>query len=101
VASPSTREPPRVTETHASPRPPVVTRSEPPTAGKDVCRVAFWNLSSRDLVLTIDGESRTLAQGKSLNLQLKREFVWRIVGSEAQLERIPANKATLDILIRR
>jgi hypothetical protein len=115
---PSTREPPRVSESRA---PAVKETAEPPVAGDrstmarkpnaisreadtpsaDASRVSFLNLSPRDLVVKVDGTARSLPQGEKLNVRVKKQFVWQVAGAEAQLERIPADKNSLTIVIRR
>jgi hypothetical protein len=111
---PSTIEPPKVTESratlpHQSREPPIVNESgtgagkehEVEKRSEDLCRVGFLNLSPRDLVLKIDGTSRPLARGERLSFVGKKQFVWQIVGSEAQLELVPDDKRSLDIVLRR
>jgi hypothetical protein len=100
-AVPSTREPPRVRESRYFGGRSLSTAqvNEPPSVER--CRVGFWNVSNRDLVLTINGERQAVPRRKSVTLDLGREFVWMVEGAEAQRERIPADKSTLEIVLRR
>lgn len=71
----------------------------PPASGR--CSVAFWNLTGRALTLRVAGQERTLPPGRSLTLELPREFGWNVVGREAEAARIPTDHTTAEILIRR
>lgn len=99
--SPSMRKVPEVTESRsfysgASQAP---AASDKPAA--DRSSVAFWNLSTKDVNLRIGGQTYVLAQGKRLNLEMGRQFVWRIDDRELQNETIPATESALEIVIRR
>ncbi|MBL8798722.1 MAG: hypothetical protein JNM56_32815 [Planctomycetia bacterium] len=63
--------------------------------------IGFWNHSSKDVVLTVDHESRTLARGQSLQLTLPRQFVWQVDERRPQNENVPAGQGGVDIVIRR
>jgi hypothetical protein len=67
----------------------------------DRCSVAFWNLSDRDLTVLVAGQSVSLPRGRSVQMELDRQFTWQIDGRPAVSERIPANESAWDILIRR
>jgi hypothetical protein len=91
---PLQKAPPKVTESHS-------------TSGKAAlpadgvcCRVGFWNVSGRDVTLTVNGEARLLASNQALTLQLGRQFTWRIGGGSPHAEQMPADKAALEIVIR-
>ncbi|HKB38283.1 MAG TPA: hypothetical protein VKD72_17690 [Gemmataceae bacterium] len=71
----------------------------PPASGR--CSVAFWNLTGRALTLRVAGQERMLPPGRSLTLELPREFGWNVVGREAEAARIPTGHTTAEILIRR
>src|SRR5207244_929005 len=43
----------------------------------DRCSIEFWNLTNKDVILKVDGQSRTLAQGKSLSVDVARRFTWQ------------------------
>ncbi len=98
---PKPSRPPRVTE---SPYP-SDEKSRPRNASRksrrDRCRIGFWNVSNRDLTVQVNGRARRLARGRGMTLRLKRQFVWRIVGSTPHEESVPADKATMEIVIRR
>ena len=97
---PSTKEPPLVREAHDYGRPESEKRYVAERRDGECCRVGFWNLTGRDLVLTIDGQTRTLPRNKAITLYLGREFVWQRAGSKARSERVPADRSTLEIVIR-
>jgi len=99
---PRPRKPPRVTESRypssdeASRR--RTSSRKPP---RDRCRVGFWNVSNRDLTLKVNGRARRLLHGSSVTLRLRRHFVWQISGSTPHEEAVPAEKSTMEIVIRR
>jgi hypothetical protein len=64
------------------------------------CAVGFWNLTGRDVTLSIDGKPQIVPQGKNLRLQLGRQFVWQIGGHEAQTEKIPIENSGVEIVLR-
>jgi hypothetical protein len=65
------------------------------------CSVSFWNLSDRELVLKVGTQRTTLARGRSVTLDLEREFTWQIEGREPQTGRVGKNEAAQEIVIRR
>ncbi len=67
----------------------------------DQCVVSFKNLSGRSIKVTIDMQEQTLPPDGSLNVQVNRQFVWRMEGREAQREQIKAGDFALQIVIRR
>jgi hypothetical protein len=70
-------------------------------AAKNLYRVGFWNLAGRDLTITVDGQVHSLPQGRAITVSLGRRFVWQVDEHEGQEERIPADRSTLEIVIRR
>ena len=77
---------------------------QPPSTDKpsaDRCAVGFWNLTGRDVTLSVDGKPQIIPQGKSLKLQLGRQFVWQIGGHEAQTEKVPMENSGVEIVLRR
>jgi hypothetical protein len=100
-AIPETREPPRVSESRSLAPQPAETLYVAEKRPADTCRVGFWNLSNRDLALTIDGQTRTLPRNRSVTLRLGRVFVWQVDGSKTQMERVPVDQTTHEIVIRR
>jgi hypothetical protein len=65
------------------------------------CQVGFWNVSGRGLTLTIDGKKQVLARNQNLTLRLARQFSWQVDQGGVQTEQVPADKNTLEIVIRR
>jgi hypothetical protein len=75
-------------------------RREVPLA-PDRARVGFTNLTRRDVVLRINGQPQVLPSGRAVNLNLPRQFVWQIDQREPQGERVPSDRNSVDIVIRR
>jgi hypothetical protein len=68
----------------------------------DRCKVDFWNLTDRDLVLRIDGgPSQILPRGRSLPAATGRQFTWQVEGRETQTRRVDDGESALQIVIRR
>ena len=65
------------------------------------CSIEFWNLTNKDLILKVDGQSRTVMQGKSLAVDVPRRFTWQIEGRDVNQENIAMGEAALQIVIRR
>jgi hypothetical protein len=79
-----------------------VASQETAKPSSDRCKVDFWNLTGRDLVLRIDGGApKVLPRGKSLPVQVGRQFTWQVDGREAQATPIEGREAALQIVIRR
>jgi hypothetical protein len=114
LVAPRTQEPPR----HPLPEPGVrESSSVPPPESRSYydgypstrsvalpterCEVGFWNLSGRDLVLTIDGMTRFVPHGRNVRMDLPREFAWRVDNRPLEIERIPRSENCLEIVIRR
>jgi hypothetical protein len=70
-------------------------------AGAGRVRVGFWNVSGRDLVLTIDGRPYTLPRNRNLTLDLGRTFSWRVDSRATQNETVSEGSPTLEIVLRR
>jgi hypothetical protein len=81
------------------PAPGVTTTSKGPI--NDKAKVGFWNLSTREVVLRVDGQPHVLAQGQCLKLELGRRFVWQAGDYEAQIEDMPAGVPSMELVIRR
>lgn len=64
------------------------------------CKVGFWNVTGRDLTLTIDGQARTLAKDRAVTVTLGRTFVWQISGRDAQTERVPEELGVYEVILR-
>lgn len=73
--------------------------ADKPAAGK--VSVGFWNLTDRDLMLHVDQRTFTVLRGKSVRLELERQFAWRVEARAAQNEQVPAGEAGREIVIRR
>jgi hypothetical protein len=67
----------------------------------DLCSVAFWNLTNQTLALHVNGRDVSLAPNKSATLELPPTFAWQIQGREAEATRIPTDRGSAEILIRR
>jgi hypothetical protein len=91
---------PAVRDSEPVPRsnPPAKTPSE--KIDPDRCQVGFWNVTGRDLTLTVAGERRRLPRGRSVTLNLGRRFDWQVDGGTVHSERVPAERATLEIVLR-
>jgi hypothetical protein len=78
-----------------------VANADPARATGTRCSVSFWNLTNHDLTLTVEGQSRVLARGKSLPLDLARRFQWQIEGRNSRNEQVAAGESAVEIVIRR
>jgi hypothetical protein len=72
-----------------------------PRAAGDRCAVTFWNLSGRDMALTVDGQARTIPAGQNVRIDLKRDFSWTVAGRDAERQQVPAQESGVEIVIRR
>ncbi|MCC6416799.1 MAG: hypothetical protein IT429_00965 [Gemmataceae bacterium] len=97
VEPPPSASTPKVTESRGGNRGSVTARTG---LGPDRAQVGFWNVAGRDLNLTVDGQSYILGRGRSLTLNLGRQFAWRVDGGAAHAERVPAGTNTLEIVVR-
>jgi hypothetical protein len=84
--------PPRVTETRSAPGQGVATTV--------CCRVGFWNVSGHDVTLTVDGRERLLPSNQNVTLRLDRQFIWQVDRRSPHAEQVPADRTTLEIVIR-
>jgi hypothetical protein len=107
--SASTAEPPIAKKTANDPARPVIVASHAlgnnPGAGKaplakDRCRVGFWNLSGREVVLTIDGKSLKLTKDRTVSLDLERQFTWQAGNGPQHVERVADTQPSYEVLIR-
>jgi hypothetical protein len=73
----------------------------PTSSVGDRCSVAFWNLTGHELTIKVDGQGHAISAGKSIPLEVGRQFVWKIEGREPQTERIATGESALEIVIRR
>ncbi|HEV8062596.1 MAG TPA: hypothetical protein VGP68_22135 [Gemmataceae bacterium] len=67
----------------------------------DQCSVTFTNLSDHVIKLMLENQTRNLAKGESAVFPVKRNFVWRVEGREAQNEQVGTGDYALQIVIRR
>jgi hypothetical protein len=65
------------------------------------CALGFWNFTGRDVTVSVDGKAQVIPQGKSLKLQVARQFVWQLGGHEALTEKVPMENSGLEIVLRR
>lgn len=68
---------------------------------KDRCRVGFWNVSGRDVLLTVNGEQRLIPRDRSVTLTLGRSFAWQIDQRPVESGQVSAGNDTLEIVIRK
>lgn len=78
----------------------VAAQAAPPLAGER-CTVGFWNLTDKDVRLATGSQVFFLPRGKSLRLDMGRQFVWRVDERAPQTEQIPSSESALEIVIRR
>jgi hypothetical protein len=67
----------------------------------DRCAIGFWNLTGRDVTVSVEGHAHSLPRGKNLKLQVGRQFVWRVEGHEPQSETVPKENSGVEIVLRR
>jgi hypothetical protein len=93
--------PPKVTESQA---PSMSDAKVTPVAedgnGNGVCRVGFWNVSGRDVKLTVGDKTYNVLRDRNLTLSLSRTFSWGINGNEPQADRVPDERTSHEIVIR-
>jgi hypothetical protein len=63
-------------------------------------RVGFWNITGRDVTLTIAGQARRLAKDRALTVDLERTFAWQLDGEAAHTERVPEDERTFEVILR-
>lgn len=83
----------------AEPRLPKIIARSPETA-KGRVRVGFWNLSGRDVSLTIEGKAWNLSKNQVLTFDMDRQFTWQAAGKTAQIQRVPEGQSAFEVLIR-
>jgi hypothetical protein len=101
TAPPPLAPAPGVSESRSGTVGPATSTSRYLTPTGERVSVAFWNLSGRDVVLTVDGETRLVPRGQNWRLELGRAFSWQMDGKAEQLEWVPAGKTTVELVIRR
>jgi hypothetical protein len=71
-----------------------------PVGAKDVCAVGFWNITGRDISLTVNDKKHQLPKDQSLTLELEKHFRWSQDGGEFQQVRVPEHQLTHEIVVR-
>jgi len=69
-------------------------------AAPDRVAVGFWNLSDRDVTVLVAGQNHTIQRGRSLKVEVPREFTWQVAGREPETRRVPAADGGLEIVLR-
>ena len=64
------------------------------------CNVGFWNVTGRDVSLTIDGKAQALPKGHALTLSLPHRFQWQIEGREPHAETVPQEQNVYEVILR-
>src|SRR5262249_59198819 len=72
-----------------------------PVPETDRCKVGFWNVTGRDVTLTINGQARRLPRDRAVTLDLGHKFVWQLDQREPRSEVVPAEQATFEVVLRR
>jgi hypothetical protein len=65
------------------------------------CSVAFWNLTSGNLTLRVEGQIYTLPRGRKTTLDLPGTFTWQVNSRDPETTTVPAGHASAEILIQR
>ena len=65
----------------------------------DRVRVGFWNLSGRDVTLTVDGKAWALPKDRAVTLDLERQFAWQVEGRSQHVERVAEGQSTHEVVI--
>ena len=102
-APPSQTPEPPLQKMISDPRAPVVITTRSPSSmpsDKDRCRVGFWNLTNRDVTLTIDGKAWTVPANRTITLETGRQFTWQIGQKAQHVERVADGLATHEVVIR-
>jgi hypothetical protein len=100
LAKPGVKRAPAVSESRSSGWQAADLQPDAGTAVKELLPVGFWNVSNRDVVLTVAGRARVLPANHSITLQVEREFSWQLDQQPAQQGRVPAGKSSLQLVIR-
>jgi hypothetical protein len=74
--------------------------SATPASVKDKLRVGFWNLTGRDVTLTIDGQRHTVARNRAITLSLGRQFTWKMGEDPPRTEDVPSDERSFEVLLR-
>lgn len=74
--------------------------SPAPPLRKDRCRVGFWNLTGRDVTLTVDGKAWTLQRDRATTVELDRQFTWQSDNQSQRNVIVPEGQSTFEVVIR-
>jgi hypothetical protein len=85
---------PHVSESRST----VAAKMKAATAGRH--RVGFWNLTGKDVTLTVDGQTQRLPRDRAVTLELGPQFVWQIDQQPPRTERVPDNLPGHEVVIR-
>jgi hypothetical protein len=108
-APPSGKEPPLSKKTS---EPPKVNESQSFSLGEGKAipvatngngtgiRVGFWNVSGRDVKLTVAGKTYNVPRDRNVTLVLNRSFTWQVDSKESVTERVPDETSSHEIVIR-
>ena len=92
--------PPKVTESRSFSLSDPMSITAVEVTGKGVCRVGFWNITGRDVTLTVNGRAVVVPANRNLTLTVSREFSWHMEGQKAREERVPDENAAHEIVLR-
>jgi hypothetical protein len=93
--------PPKVSETQSSSKSDFrIERLSEDGDGKASYRVGFWNVTGRDLKLTVSGKTYHVPRDRSLTLMVGRTFSWGIDSNHPQEDRVPDDRTSHEIVIR-
>jgi hypothetical protein len=97
---PSKASGPRVTESRSFYDPYTQLTNTTTISESSLVRVGFWNTRGQTVTLSIDGRTHTVAGGHAITLNLPRQFSWRMDEGSTQGETVPAERTSLEIVIR-
>jgi hypothetical protein len=104
LPAPTTKEPPVMGNLQK--KGPVIIESRsggttlPERKSTERCKVGFWNLTGRNVTLTVDGQQQLLPKDRAVTLELTRSFVWQIDQRETVTERVPPDEAFHEVILR-
>ena len=64
------------------------------------CKVGFWNLTGRDVTVTVDGTPRPLPKDRAITLELGRSFRWQMDDGPARTESVPDSQTTHEVVLQ-
>lgn len=69
-------------------------------ASADRASVTIWNLTGRTLVLSVNGRTLSISQGRKLEVETSRTFSWQVTGQSAEVTSVPEAQNGLTLAIR-